>query len=187
MINKIAGETWKPLKISGHKSVRRKYAISSHGRAASYTNDVNEDGKILKGSLTSGYRTLNLHLDGSNGTIYLHREIARLFCKKPSPKHKYVIHINHKKEDNKQTNLKWATLDEMSSHQQKSPLKIAYKKEQANKAIGLKLTASKVKAIKDAIKNPKRKLTYKQMAEKYAVSEMTLYRIKSGENWSHVR
>jgi hypothetical protein len=187
MINKIAGEVWKPLKISGHKSVRRKYAISSHGRAASYTSDVNKDGKILKGSLTSGYRTLNLHLDGSNGTIYLHREIARLFCKKNSPKHKYVIHVNHKKEDNKQSNLKWATLDEMSSHQQKSPLKIAYKKEQANKTVGLKLTAAKVKAIKDAIKNPKRKLTYKQMAEKYDVSEMTLYRIKSGENWSHIK
>jgi hypothetical protein len=187
MISKIAGEVWKPLKISGHKSIRRKYAISSHGRAASYTDDVSKDGKILKGSLTSGYRTLNLHLDGSNGTIYLHREIARTFCKKTSPKHKYVIHINHKKEDNKQSNLKWATLQEMSSHQQKSPLKIAYKKEQASKMVGLKLTAAKVKAIKDAINNPKRKLTYKQMADKYNVSEMTLYRIKSGENWSHVK
>ena len=187
MITKIAGEVWKPLKISGHKSIRRKYAISSHGRAASYTDDVRKDGKILKGSLTSGYRTLNLHLDGSNGTIYLHREIARLFRKKPSPKHKYVIHLNHKKEDNKQSNLKWTTLQEMSNHQQKSPLKIAYKKEQANKTVGLKLTAAKVKAIKETIKNPKRKLTYKQMAAKYKVSEMTLYRIKSGENWSHIK
>jgi len=187
MINKIAGEVWKPLKISGHKSVRRKYAISSLGRAASYTNDVNKDGKILKGSLTSGYRTLNLHLDGGNGTIYLHREIAKLFCSKPSPKYRYVIHINHKKEDNKKSNLKWATLEEMSSHQQKSPQKVAYKKEQASRTNGLKLNASKVKAIKEAINNPKRKLTYKQMATKYNVSEMTLYRIRSGENWSHIK
>ena len=28
---------------------------------------------------------------------------------------------------------------------------------------------------------------YKQMAEKYGVSEMTLYRIKSGENWGRVK
>lgn len=187
MITKIAGEIWKPLKISGHKSVRRKYAISSLGRAASYTDNVSKDGKILKGSLTSGYRTLNLHLDGSNGTIYLHREIARIFCKKISSKYKYVIHLNHKKEDNKKANLKWATLQEMSAHQQKSPLKIAYKKIQANKTVGLKLTAAKVRAIKETIKNPKRKLTYKQMAAKYKVSEMTLYRIKSGENWSHIK
>jgi len=51
----------------------------------------------------------------------------------------------------------------------------------------LKLTAVQVKAIKDSISNPRRKLTYKQMAEKYGVSEMTLYRIKSGENWGRVK
>ena len=119
MIKKIAGETWKPLKISGHKSIRRKYSISSSGRAASYTTTLDEDGKILNGSLTSGYRTLNLHLENGNGTIYLHREIARLFCKRKSPKYKFVIHINHKKEDNRFTNLQWATLQEMSDHQQK--------------------------------------------------------------------
>ncbi len=187
MITKIAAEIWKPLKISGHKSIRRKYAISSAGRAASFIEDIYKDGKILKGSLTSGYRTLNLHLDDGNGTIYLHREIARLFCKKTSPKYKYVIHINHKKEDNRFANLKWATLQEMSDHQQQSPQKIAYKKMQANRAVGLKLNTAKVKSIKDAINNPKRRLTYKQMAEKYNVSEMTLYRIKSGENWGHVK
>jgi DNA invertase Pin-like site-specific DNA recombinase len=66
-------------------------------------------------------------------------------------------------------------------------LKIAYKKRQASKTVGLKLTAVQVKTIKDMIKNPKRKLTYKQIADKYKVSEMTLYRIKSGENWGKVK
>lgn len=187
MIKKITGEMWKQLQFTGHKNLRKKYAISSLGRAASYNTDVNEDGKILNGSLTSGYRTLNLHLEDGNGTIYLHREIARLFCKKPSPKYKYVIHLNHKKEDNNYTNLKWATMEEVSSHQQNSPQKIAYKKRQANKTEGLKLNVTKVKSIKEAINSPKRKLTYKQMAEKYHVSEMTLYRIKSGENWGRVK
>jgi hypothetical protein len=78
-------------------------------------------------------------------------------------------------------------LEEVGTHQQNSPQKIAYKKRQANKTEGLKLNVIKVKAIKEAINNPKRKLTYKQMAEKYDVSEMTLYRIKSGENWSKVK
>ena len=187
MIKKIQGETWKQLLFSGHKLLRKKYAVSSLGRAASYSEDISADGKLLNGSLTSGYRTLNLHLESGNGTIYLHREIAKLFCKKPSPKFKYVIHLNHKKGDNHFKNLKWATLDEVSSHQQNSPEKIAYKKRQANRTEGLKLNVTKVKAIKEAIKNPKRKLTYKQMAEKYGVSEMTLYRIKSGENWGRVK
>src|SRR6478736_3334671 len=178
MIKKIPGETWKQLQFNGHKQLRKKYAVSSLGRAASYSNDVTEDGKILNGSLTSGYRTLNLHLEEGNGTIYLHREIARLFCKKTSPKYKYVIHLNHKKEDNNFKNLKWATIEEVGSHQQESPQKIAYKKRQANKTEGLKLNVAKVRTIKEAINNPRRKLTYKQMAMKYNVSEMTLYRIK---------
>ena len=75
----------------------------------------------------------------------------------------------------------------VSSHQQNSPEKIAYKKRQANRTVGLKLNATQVKTIKDIIKNPKRKLTYKQLAAKYKVSEMTLYRIKSGENWGRIK
>lgn len=187
MIKKITGEVWKPIQFTGHKTLRKKYAVSSLGRAASFSEGVEKDGKLLNGSLTSGYRTLNLHIDGGNGTIYIHREIARLFCKKKSPKCKYVIHLNHKKKDNHYKNLKWAALDEVGSHQQFSPEKIAYKKRQANRTEGLKLNATQVKAIKDIIKNPKRKLTYKQLAKKYKVSEMTLYRIKSGENWGRVK
>ena len=59
------------------------------------------------------------------------------------------------KNDNNYKNLKWATLEEVSSHQQKSPSKVAYKKRQASKTAGLKLSATQVKAIKDTIKNPK--------------------------------
>ena len=187
MIKKINGEIWKPIQFTGHKTLRKKYAVSSLGRAASFSTNVTEDGKLLTGSITSGYRTLNLHVNGGNGTIYIHREVARQFCKKASSKHKYVIHVNHKKKDNGYKNLKWATLDEVSSHQQFSPEKIAYKKRQANQTEGLKLNAVQVKAIKEMIKNPKRKLTYKQIAAKYKVSEMTLYRIKSGENWGRVK
>lgn len=187
MIKKTNGEVWKQLQFKGWKLLRKKYAVSSKGRAASYNEDIYKDGKILEGSLTSGYKTLNLHIDGSNGTIYFHREIARLFNKKNSPKEKFVIHLNHNKTDNDAKNLKWATQADVSVHQQSSPEKIAYKKVQHSKTQGLKLSLTQVKAIKATIDNPRRKLTYKQIAEKYKVSEMTIYRIKSGENWGHVK
>ena len=187
MIKKKNGEAWKQITFNGYKKLRNNYAVSSLGRAASYLIDVFKDGKILKGSITSGYRTLNLHIENQNGTIYIHRQVAKIFCSKPSPLHKYVIHINHKKKDNWPSNIKWATTDEVGVHQQKSPEKIAYKKRQANRTIGLKLTATQVKHIKSIINNPKRRLTYKQLALKYNVSEMTLYRIKSGENWSRIK
>ncbi len=187
MIKKIKGEIWKQLQFKGWKKLRKKYAISSHGRAASYYDEVYQNGKILEGSLTSGYKTLNLHIDGNNGTIYFHREVARLFNKKNSPKEKFVIHLNHNKTDNHAKNLKWASQQSVSEHQQKSPEKIAYKKIQHSRTKGLKLTLSQVRAIKTTISNPRRKLTYKQIAEKYKVSEMTIYRIKSGENWGNVK
>jgi hypothetical protein len=186
MIKKLAGETWKPLAFKGSKDLRNRYAVSSSGRIASFKDDVLEDGKLLNGSLTTGYRTLNLHRPGHKGTLYIHRELAKLFLQKPSPKYRFVIHKNHNKLDNSVKNLKWATLEEMIEHQQGSPAKIAYKKKQANREVGLKLTASQVKKIKDQLNNKNRRLTIKQLADKYDVSEMTMYRIKSGENWGRV-
>jgi hypothetical protein len=186
MIKKSAGEVWKPLVFPGWKQLRNRYAVSSMGRIASYKQNVLEDGKLLSGSLTTGYRTLNLHRPGNKGTLYIHREMARIFLKKPSPKHKYVIHLNHNKLDNRLKNLRWATLEKMISHQQNSPAKIAYKEKQANKTVGLKLTASQVKKIKNILRNKKRSITIKQIAQKYGVSEMTIYRIKSGENWGRI-
>lgn len=186
MIKKNNGEIWKPLKFSGWQSMRNKYAISSHGRAASYKENILADGKLLDGSITSGYKTLNLHIEGKNCTVYFHREVAKLFNKKPSHKHKYVIHINHDKSDNHSKNLKWATQQEVNSHQQKSPKKLAYKIVQTSRTKGLKLTASQVKTIKAMLENPRRKLTHQQIADKYNISAMTIYRIKSGESWGKI-
>jgi len=153
---------------------------------ASYYNELLDDGKLLNGSVTTGYRTLNLHRSGNNGTLYLHREIARMFVKKRSPKEKFVIHLNHNKTDNSVKNLKWVSLDDMILHQQKSPAKIAYKKIQSAKPVGLKLTMAQVKSIKKILSSHNRQLTIRKLADKYGVSEMTMYRIKSGENWGKV-
>jgi hypothetical protein len=183
MIKKITGETWKQLAFSGWKLLRNRYAVSNLGRIASYKLDVLKDGKVLSGSLTTGYRTLNLHRPNNKGTLYLHRELAKLFLQKSSVSHKYVIHRNHNKLDNNIKNLRWATLEQMIDHQQNSPAKMAYKEKQANKTKGLKLTITQVKKIKAQLNSKSRTITIKQMAENYGVSEMTMYRIKSGENW----
>lgn len=186
MIKKLPGEQWKTLLFKGSKELRNSYAISTAGRIASFKENVLEDGKLLTGSLTTGYRTLNLHRPGYKGTLYIHRELAKLFMLKPTTKQVYVIHKNHNKLDNNIKNLKWATVDEMIAHQQNSPAKIAYKEKQADRQVGLKLTKTQVKKIKDQLANKNRRLTIKQLAEKYSVSEMTMYRIKSGENWGRV-
>ena len=83
MIKKLPGETWKPLNFSGWKQLRNRYAVSTQGRIASYKKDLVKDGKLLSGSLTTGYRTLNLHRPDNKGTLYIHREMAKMFLKKP--------------------------------------------------------------------------------------------------------
>lgn len=186
MIKKLPGETWKSLIFRGWKQVRFHYAISNLGRLASFKNDLNKDGKLLSGSMTTGYRTLNLHRPDNKGTLYIHREIAKIFLKKKSPQHKYVIHLNHNKLDNQYKNLRWATLQQMIQHQQASPAKIAYKERQANRKIGLKLNAIQVKKIKTILHSAHRNITIKRLADRYSVSEMTLYRIKNGENWARI-
>ncbi|MFN8288874.1 MAG: NUMOD4 domain-containing protein [Chitinophagaceae bacterium] len=186
MIRKIPGESWMQLTFSGWKSMRNRYAVSTLGRIASYRKNVHDDGKLLSGSLTTGYRTLNLHRPDNKGTLYIHREMASLFLKRPSAAHRYVIHINHNKMDNRIKNLKWVTAEQMTRHQQLSPARIAYKEKQANKTEGLKLNAAQVKKIKQLLRNKNRKITIRKMAQQYGVSEMTIYRIKSGENWGRV-
>ena len=187
MIKKLAGESWKPLTFSGWKQLRNRYAVSSMGRIASYKNEILEDGKLLSGSLTTGYRTLNLHRPDDKGTLYIHREMAKLFLQKTGNQYKYVIHKNHNKLDNNVRNLRWATLEQMIKHQQESPAKLAYKEKQANRTEGLKLTSAQVKKIKGILGNKKRNITIKKLAHQYGVSEMTMYRIKSGENWGRIK
>ncbi|HWR33408.1 MAG TPA: NUMOD4 domain-containing protein, partial [Chitinophagaceae bacterium] len=175
MIKKLAGEVWRPMTFSGWRHLRNRYAVSSLGRIASYKNNVLQDGKLLSGSLTTGYRTLNLHRPGDKGTLYIHREMAKMFLKKTSAAHKYVIHRNHNKLDNNIKNLRWATLEQMMKHQQNSPAKIAYKEIQANRTEGLKLTATQVKKIKNILNSKNRNITIKKLAQNYGVSEMTMY------------
>ena len=186
MIKTNPGELWKQITFPGHKLLRKQYSISNMGRISSYTSALSEDGKLLGGSNTAGYKTLNLHVNGTNFTIYIHREVARAFCNKRTPRQKFVIHKNHIKTDNRSANLAWASPDAASAHQQNSPDKLAYKIRQANRTVGIKLTATKVRGIKVAIESPARKLTFKQMAAKFNVSEMTIYRIKSGQSWAHI-
>jgi len=186
MIKKLTSEVWKPIVFSGWKQLRYRYAVSNRGRIASFADDI-LNGKLLDGSLTTGYKTLNLHRPGNKGTLYIHREMAKIFLKKPSPKHKYVIHLNHNKLDNDIKNLRWSTLEQMITHQQSSPSKIAYKKVQASRTTGLKLNAAQVKKIKEMLKDPNRVMTIKRIAKKFGVSEMTIYRIQSGENWARIK
>jgi len=179
-------EEWKEIKFP-KGNLRNKYAISNKGRIMSYESTL-EEGSVLKGSLTGGYPTLNIKPGGKDKTLYIHRLVAENFIEKVGRSKSFVIHLDYDKLNNDAKNLRWATRSELIAHQAANPHVIEHRAKLNNvpRERGHKLTVGKVKEIKKLLNNPNRRLKMKQIAEKFGISEMQLYRIKSGENWSHV-
>ncbi|MDX5326594.1 MAG: HNH endonuclease [Bacteroidota bacterium] len=186
MIKPLDKEEWKQIQFP-QGAVTRKYAVSNKGRIASYKYDLLKDGKILKGSIVGGYVALKARPFDKSVTLYVHRLVAERFLKKKSGQ-KFVIHKDYNKGNNLVENLSWASKEEMEHHQIDNPNIIeGRKKARLKKPMkGHKLTAEDVKKIKKLIFDPNRKTNLKSIAEKFNISEMQLYRIKRGENWSHI-
>lgn len=178
-------ENWKAITIDGKKPTV-PYMISSQGRFG-----VLVEGKVQvrKFKPTAGNYRYNTRQKGKNKAIFLAREVATAFLKKPSAKHKYVIHKDHNYLNDQVSNLKWATQSEHRKHTAMSPRSVqAREKKAITKSTHSKVLDEKgATALKKMIWDPKRKVSYRQIAEKFGVSEMQIYRIKSGEFWYHIR
>ncbi len=186
MIRFYPDEEWKELK-SEKGALRYKYAISSYGRIISYKEDM-QSGKLLKGGVIKGYPVLPLKPFGVRKTLYLHKLIGEYFLEKECGEQQYVIHKDYNKKNNHIGNLQWASKKVMGDHQQNSPYVIECREKAKNRKIqaGVKLTSTDVIRIKKKIFNSKRKTRLKLIAKEFGISEMHLYRIKSGESWSHI-
>lgn len=188
-MRKIENEKWKTLLF--HKAANGKsYAISNYGRLVCYTEKVT-DGTLVKGSLQEGYPIWRFRKKLKDGTVQyfgflLHRLVAENFLPKAKRGETLVIHNNHKKTDNHFSNLSWATIAETSAHAQTSPRVIKAKKiaRESGNGGNTKLTIEKVIKIKKLLKQGK---TLKEIAMKYNVSDMQIYRIKIGENWGYIK
>jgi hypothetical protein len=191
MIINLPNERWKQFVFKNSRTLQKNYAISSMGRFASYTTSLKKDGIVLDGSLTGGYKIIRMKVKDKYIAFLVHKIVAEYFVKRPSSKHTFVIHLDHNKLDNRAANLRWATSEEVTLHNMDNPVVIAAKKKASLRAIelkkGRKLTLAQVKKMKHMLGNARRKLTYKQIAEKFGISEMAITRIKRGENWAAVK
>lgn len=178
-------EIWKQIPFP-KGSTTKNYAISSHGRIASYEKDIN-DRLVLSMHNHEGYTVCTTRVSGKSRALFPHQLMGALFLKKHNPKCKYVIHLDHDKANNHLSNLKWATPKELAEHTKKSPRVLNSIKHRVYSGhTAKKLNEKKVTQLKKELWDPKRKLTLKQIAAKYDIAEMNLYRIKSGEMWYHV-
>ena len=191
MIRFFVGEKWKEFKV--HHSLQLRYAVSNYGRLISFTDKI-QNGRLLKGSKVEGYpvlsQTLTVRGKVKSQKLFVHKLVAEAFLKKKSEEHVCVIHLDRYRSNNSVENLKWVTKREMVEHNKASPLVIAARKKliQFNKdRDGRKLTSTNVMLLKKKLADPLRKTRLRIIAKQFGISEMQLYRIKSGENWGHIK
>ena len=179
----------------GSESLKLRYAISNFGRLISYTDEF-EDGRLLKGSTTQGYRIFRYKIRTHTGKLkhfhkFFYQMVAEHFVSQPSDDHQYVIHVDFNKENDFYKNLKWVTKEEMYEHMRNNPNSIAGQKRSHESRLrngnGTKLSSTQVMHIKKRLQDPNRKTRMKLLAKQFGISEMQLYRIKSGENWGHIK
>jgi len=191
MIRLFSGEEFKEVEID--YPLRFKYAVSNHGRIVSFSDDI-RSGTILRGSFIEGYKTLRYKMFIQkkiiNKQLFVHKLVAELFIPKTAEDQNHVLHLNHDQGNNTLRNLKWSNYAEKIAHYKTSPKVILAKQkllEHNIKSDGKKLTVTNVIHLKKLINDPNRKTRLKILAKRFGISEMQLYRIKSGENWGHIK
>ncbi|MGO4773653.1 hypothetical protein ACEN2I_18520 [Flavobacterium sp. W22_SRS_FK3] len=184
-------EEFKEIKIED--KLRLHYAISNKGRLISFTDDITF-GRELKGGMSDGYKLFKYKIFKNGKITYKHfffsKLVAEYFIPKTSNEQTYVLHLDRKRDNDDYRNLKWATREEMLDFWNISPNVINARKkliEHNLKSNGRKLTVTKVILIKKILARPEQVTRLKMIAKQFSVSEMQIRRIKSGENWPHVK
>lgn len=188
MLSSDRREEWKEILFKENDQPNKRYAVSSHGRVLAFTDSIDE-GRVLKGGIIGGYPSMKIRINKKDKTFYIHKLVGEYFLASDEEDCDRLIHLDYDKRNNHHSNLKWVTKEEALEHQRENPAVIEAKKKQAQylPEKGHKLTTMDVMRIKKKIWDPNRKTRLRLIAKQFGISEMQLYRIKSGENWSHVR
>ena len=181
MIRNYYHEKWKDIVFDQDISKEMTFKISNYGRLIKVVNG--KDILIDKQYNINGYNSLQVvKIDGKKTARYIHKLVANHFLEQPEGA-KYVIHLDYDKMNNKVENLKWATKREKEIHQFKNP----HYKTRKKVIPSAKLTETEVIRLKKKLFDPNRKTRLKILAKQFGVSEMQLHRIKTGENWGHIK
>ena len=180
MIRSEWNEKWKDIVFDDDISKEEKYKISNYGRII---NCNKEEEFLQKRYYINGYQNLPVQkVKGTRTSRYVHKLVAEHFLDKGDGV--FVIHLNYDKTDNRVMNLRWATKKEKEEHQFSNP---EFSNINRKRPSTTKLTEAKVMLIKKKINDPNRRTRMKMIAKQFGISEMQLYRIKTGENWGYVK
>lgn len=178
-------EEWKKVEfestIEKHfNNIEIEYHISSYGRVRKIDSQGNEI-KVQLDKATR-YYTFYHYIPSLKVTksFFVHKLVAQAFLPDPKPEQTQVIHLNYNRWNNKSENLQWADKYEKERHAQKNP----DRPKQKGRITYSKLNESQVIRIKQMLE---RKVKWKRIAKQFGISEMQIYRIKTGECWANVK
>ncbi len=171
-------EKWKEIDFETNLP-HDKYEISNYGRVKSYAIDK-ENGRLLKGGNVNGYQSITVRFGKRiSRQYYIHRLVAETFLPKTRPDCHFVVHLDYDKQNNSVFNLQWVTEEELNTHNNANPNVLK------KRTTGYKLTESDVRVIKRLLKSRKTRLS--MIAKQFGITHTQLNRIRSGENWGHVK
>ncbi|GAA4041244.1 hypothetical protein [Flavobacterium chungnamense] len=191
MIQLNRGEEFRQIIIED--PLQKNYAVSNYGRIISYTNDF-LSGREIKCAKAEGFRVFR-YQTRENGKrkdkgFLVYKLVAQYFIPNDNPERTMVIHLDFSKDNDRVENLIWATRREQIDFQSKNPNVIANKAriiEFNKKADGAKLTSTQVIRIKKMLQRPDNKTRLVMIAKQFNISTQQLYRIRTGENWGHIK
>lgn len=172
-------EQWKVWESA---ELRNKFLVSNYGEVKSLYFDPP---KLLKPYKNMGYRAIPTRKnDGKNTLIYVHKIVAELYVPNPE-QHEHIIFKDGNKGHPADYNLQWVTKEEFKAHMKKFH-KSAY---DYNKDFtpNNKLSRTQVAVIKKMINDPNRKTRVKMIAKQFGVTVGTIFSIKRGDSWKHVK
>lgn len=111
-------ELWEPIKgMEGHYEVSNLGRVKSLKRTKRQWNgykyiEYEIPEKIRKPTLTNGYYTINLTINGVKRRELIHRLVAQAFIKNDDVNKVEVDHKNGRRLDNRANNLRWVTKED---------------------------------------------------------------------------
>ena len=191
MIQLNRGEEFRQIIIE--HPLQKKYAVSNQGRIISYTDDF-LNCREIKCAIAEGFKVFR-YQTRENGkrkdkNFLVYKLVAQYFIPNDNPERTMVMHLDYSRDNDRVENLKWATKREQIDFQSKNPNVIANKAriiEFNKKADGRKLTSTQVIRIKKMLQRPDNKTRLVMIAKQFNITTQQLYRIRTGENWGHIK
>ncbi len=185
-------EQWATFEFDHPSISGRKYMISNFGRIASYLNNINQDGVILKQvKLSNGddvyaqLSTFQIVTDKKGNQekvrigqlLALKKLVATNFVPNDDPENKTeIIFLDHDPTNVNFENLKWATEYEENAHKKTNP---KHEEKLVKKYQSRKLSLSKARKLKGLVLEGRLKPT--TLAKMFGLSLTQIYRIRWNE------